>query len=176
MNIPLTKARALADRVICELRPFCDRIAVTGEVRMEMPTVGLIEIVCLPNDREGLLDRVKRHSTVGSVMPRRIQLFMANGFPVVLHMAKQGSHELFDSVPGSFYPTLFETSCSPSFLEWFLSLAKKKGLRWDSNHGLLGPNGQWIGMEDEILAAVDLPHIEASNRNCPLPEPRPAAA
>lgn len=172
MNIPLTKARTLADRVICELRPFCDRIAITGEVRMELPTIGLLELVCLPADREGLLDRVKRHSTVGSVMPSRIQLSLANGFPMVLHLAKQGTHELFTSVPGGYYPTLFETSCTPAFLDWFIDLAKSKGMRWDRNHGLLVSAGQWLFKEDDVLAAVGLAAIEPCARNCPPPQSR----
>jgi DNA polymerase (family 10) len=47
-RIPLAQAEAIAARVIDELRPHCERIAVAGSVRRLRPTVGDIEVVCIP--------------------------------------------------------------------------------------------------------------------------------
>ena len=47
-RIPLAEARILASELVGMLAPSCDRIAVAGSIRRGSPTVGDIEIVCLP--------------------------------------------------------------------------------------------------------------------------------
>jgi DNA polymerase/3'-5' exonuclease PolX len=47
-RIPLAGAEALAAEVVDLLAPWCVRIAVAGSIRRRRPTIGDIEIVCLP--------------------------------------------------------------------------------------------------------------------------------
>ena len=47
-RIPLAEARAIANDVISQLRPHCSKRAVAGSIRRQRPTIGDIEIVCLP--------------------------------------------------------------------------------------------------------------------------------
>jgi len=44
----LTEAELIADRVIAQLRPHCERIDIAGSIRRRRPTIGDIEIVCIP--------------------------------------------------------------------------------------------------------------------------------
>ncbi len=44
----LTKAKGIADGLVDRLAPYCERIEVAGSVRRERPSVGDIEIVCIP--------------------------------------------------------------------------------------------------------------------------------
>lgn len=47
-RMPLAEARAIADDVISQLSPHCSRIQVAGSIRRGKPTIGDIEVVCLP--------------------------------------------------------------------------------------------------------------------------------
>lgn len=44
----LENAKIIAEEIIKRLAPFCYRIEVAGSIRRECPTVGDIEIVCIP--------------------------------------------------------------------------------------------------------------------------------
>jgi DNA polymerase/3'-5' exonuclease PolX len=45
---PLAAARAIAERVVELLRPFCKRIEIAGSIRRCKPDVGDIEVLCVP--------------------------------------------------------------------------------------------------------------------------------
>jgi DNA polymerase/3'-5' exonuclease PolX len=51
-RIPLAEARAIANDVITQLDPHCSRIQVAGSIRRGKPTIGDIEVVCLPRPYE----------------------------------------------------------------------------------------------------------------------------
>jgi DNA polymerase/3'-5' exonuclease PolX len=51
-RIPLAEARAIANDVITQLGPHCFRILVAGSIRRGKPTIGDIEVVCLPRPYE----------------------------------------------------------------------------------------------------------------------------
>ncbi len=48
----LVEARRFADEVVERLAPYCERIEVAGSIRRERPTIGDIEIVCIPQTVE----------------------------------------------------------------------------------------------------------------------------
>lgn len=47
-RIPLAEAQAIANDVITQLGPHCSRLQVAGSIRRQRPTIGDIEVVCLP--------------------------------------------------------------------------------------------------------------------------------
>lgn len=47
-RIPLAQAEIIAARVLAKLRPHCAQIEIAGSVRRKQPTIGDIEIVCIP--------------------------------------------------------------------------------------------------------------------------------
>lgn len=48
-SIDLATATRWASYVVDQLRPLCDRIEVAGSIRRRKPTIGDIEIVCIPS-------------------------------------------------------------------------------------------------------------------------------
>lgn len=47
-RMPLGAARKLAESVVAELLPGCQRIAVAGSIRRAKPTIGDLEVVAIP--------------------------------------------------------------------------------------------------------------------------------
>jgi DNA polymerase/3'-5' exonuclease PolX len=45
---PLAMARAIAERVVELLKPFCKRIEIAGSIRRCKPDIGDIEVLCVP--------------------------------------------------------------------------------------------------------------------------------
>ena len=90
-KVILQQAKAIADNLVGELRPFCDRIEIAGSIRRRKPEVKDIEIVCIPNDLEILQfiatveqwQKIKGEAT-GKYTQRKLpeginlDLFMAN--------------------------------------------------------------------------------------------------
>lgn len=52
MTYPLTTARAIAEKIIADITPYCVRCDIAGSVRREKPLVKDIEIVCIPKFAE----------------------------------------------------------------------------------------------------------------------------
>jgi DNA polymerase/3'-5' exonuclease PolX len=50
-RMPLSKAKAIADRFIKYLEPYCSVISVAGSIRRECETCGDVEIIALPKDK-----------------------------------------------------------------------------------------------------------------------------
>ena len=47
-RIPLAQAIPIAEAVCAMLQPFCERITVAGSIRRQRPTIGDLEVVCIP--------------------------------------------------------------------------------------------------------------------------------
>jgi DNA polymerase/3'-5' exonuclease PolX len=45
---PLAEALNIASGIVAELGPYCEQIEIAGSIRRQRPTIGDIEIVCLP--------------------------------------------------------------------------------------------------------------------------------
>lgn len=45
----LARAQYIVSEIVRYLAPYCDRIAIAGSVRRQVPTVGDLEIVCIPS-------------------------------------------------------------------------------------------------------------------------------
>src|SRR5262245_52210103 len=47
-RMPLTEAVPIAENVYRILAPSCDRITIAGSIRRQRPTIGDVEILCIP--------------------------------------------------------------------------------------------------------------------------------
>lgn len=54
IRLDYKKAKDLADKIVNDLRPVCERIEIAGSVRRRKPKVGDIELVCIPRRQENL--------------------------------------------------------------------------------------------------------------------------
>jgi len=48
VTMPLAQAKAMAEQLRDNLSPYCERIMVAGSIRRGKPTIGDIELVCIP--------------------------------------------------------------------------------------------------------------------------------
>jgi DNA polymerase/3'-5' exonuclease PolX len=53
-RMSLPQAQRLAEKIVTEIRPFCERVEIAGSIRRRKPTVGDIEIVCIPRHQPDL--------------------------------------------------------------------------------------------------------------------------
>lgn len=47
-RIPWSEANAIAEDLVNQLRPHCSQIDIAGSIKRRKPTIGDVEIVCLP--------------------------------------------------------------------------------------------------------------------------------
>lgn len=63
-RIPIAEAEALADEIVQVLKPVCQRVEIAGSIRRRKETIGDIEIVCIPKERQiGLFGETVRDAT-----------------------------------------------------------------------------------------------------------------
>ena len=54
--MPLAEARAFAEEIVLDLRPFCDRIEIAGSIRRGEPHVGDVDLVVIPRSEHRQFD------------------------------------------------------------------------------------------------------------------------
>lgn len=91
---PLAEALGIASSIVAELKPYCKRIEIAGSIRRQRPTIGDIEIVCLPAPydalplfRSGISSVVEQWRPVKGLLPcRYTQRLHPSGMKVDLFM------------------------------------------------------------------------------------------
>lgn len=51
-RMPYAQALAIAEQVVADISPYCQRIEIAGSLRRKRETIGDIEIVCVPKIRD----------------------------------------------------------------------------------------------------------------------------
>jgi DNA polymerase (family 10) len=101
-RIPLAEAELIADRVIAQLRPHCERIDIAGSIRRRRPTIGDIEIVCIPKPYDatplfasGIATVLNQWEKVRGELPcKYTQRLLPEGIPLDLFMVEPNSYGL----------------------------------------------------------------------------------
>jgi len=146
----LEKAKAIAEEVVNQLSPYCQKIEVAGSIRRQKATVKDIDIVLIPCDPPwDLLHEVKwlGQSKLDGAKLKRI---IYHGVQVDLYFA----------TPESWATLLLIRTGSKENNIRLASLARRKGWRLAaSGDGLFNEKGQRIAgdSEESIYAALDLP-------------------
>lgn len=92
-----TTAKALADVLVGNMRPYCERIEITGSIRREKPEVKDIEIVCIPRiDTE-----IVKSGLFGDELPVETNRLWewATGGSHNVQWIKPGTSEIVDWIP-----------------------------------------------------------------------------
>jgi DNA polymerase/3'-5' exonuclease PolX len=101
-RIPLERGMEIAMDVYWQLHPHCEIISCAGSIRRERPTIGDIEIVCVPRPYEasplfasGLATVVNQWPKVRGELPcRYTQRMLPEGIPLDLFMVHPDGYGL----------------------------------------------------------------------------------
>lgn len=164
-EIPAATARAVACKIVAELKPACDRIEIVGSLRRRRPRVHDIDIVLLPKVQSGPLLQTVLSNLIerGSLTPVRgkekIRTFVATktGIPVDIYVA---SEETWATL------LLIRTGSK----EHNIKLARRAldlGMRLRaSGEGIEGSDGTLIKVtaEEEVFSLLGLGYLRPEER------------
>jgi DNA polymerase/3'-5' exonuclease PolX len=158
----LIKARMIAERLVDDLKPYCERIEIAGSIRRKKADVGDIEICCIPKI---LWDE----DLVGNSVPqyvetdRAVDEWLMNGRRLI----KNGSRfkqieiqdgfnlDLFLVYPPAQWGVIFALRTGPAeYSRWLVTLRNKGGAlpsNYRCKNGGIIPDGLTapIPMDDE---------------------------
>jgi len=174
-RLPLNEARMIAERVVAELEPHCWMISIAGSIRRERPTIGDIEIVCVPKPydasplfQSGIATVVNQWEKIRGELPcRYTQRILPEGMKLDLFMVDPEGYGL----------QLAIRTGSDNWCRGVLARAwVRAGFR--SKDGLLrrvvNKNGVYsLGSvvptrtERELFEIIDLPWVEPVDREFP---------
>lgn len=170
-KIPLGKAESLASKIVHELAPFCQEIAVGGSIRRGLPNVGDIDIICLPNmrDQARLAAAFRACAMSGGMIldgkvAKRCQL-RKSGIQLDLWIAHHATLDLIAPLPCNWGAMLLTYTGSPSFNIRCVERAKALGKTFRSGHGVIDPDGHVHSYtEAQIFDALEWDFLTPSNR------------
>jgi len=101
-RIPWSEANAIAEDLVNQLRPHCSQVEIAGSIRRHRPTIGDIEIVCLPLPyestplfRSGFALVVEQFEKVKGELPcRYTQRILPSGMKLDLFMPDPAGYGL----------------------------------------------------------------------------------
>jgi len=101
-RIPWSEANAIAEDIVAQLAPHCSQIDIAGSLRRRRPTIGDIEIVCLPLPyestplfRSGFALVVEQFEKIKGEMPcRYTQRILPSGMKLDLFMPDPNGYGL----------------------------------------------------------------------------------
>jgi len=101
-RLPLAEARSIAVGVMLQLEPHCEMISLAGSIRRDRPTIGDIEIVCVPKPYDasplfasGLATVVNQWPKVRGELPcRYTQRILPEGIRLDLFMVEVDGYGL----------------------------------------------------------------------------------
>lgn len=177
----LAFARKCCDKLVPWLEPFCLRLQVAGSVRRKCPTIGDIDLVCIPKTRdvmdifgeptgetENLLGKeihetCKEKGWVISKDGPQCIIFESAGVQVDIWMGK----------PTNWGTLLMCRTGSKEHNIWLAMGAEKRGGRWNPHDGLRLGGYNHAGTEEDIYKALGVPFLPPEARNCNFPFIRP---
>ena len=154
----LADARAIADKTLAQLTPYCIRASIAGSIRREKPDCKDIELVVIPRSRDlaQFADAVNRwHKIKGEPSGRYTQRYLPDGIKLDLFMAELTN----------FGAILLIRTGDANFSEWFVAEAlPKAGFRmkegWVHKRGLRIPTFE----EGDMFRLAGLDYIPPSQR------------
>ncbi len=159
----------IAERVVAELEPHCWMISIAGSIRRERPTIGDIEIVCVPRPydasplfQSGIATVVNQWEAVRGELPCK---YTQRKLPEGMNL------DLFMVNPEGWGLQLAIRTGSASWCREVLAKAwVRAGFR--SKDGLLrnklgAGTVQFVRTERELFEIIDLPWVEPVDREFP---------
>jgi len=155
MTFHLAHARAVAQGLVQELAPLCQRIEVAGSIRRQRPTVRDIDLVLIPTN-QGLLAQ-KLYDLGCRFGGPKLQRFTYQGLPVDIYIATPQTWATL---------LLIRTGSARHNLE-LAQRCRARGWRLKANgEGILDQQGNRIAgdTEESLFQALGIPYKEPWER------------
>jgi len=170
-KIPLQKARAMAEKLLLRLSPYCQRIEIAGSIRRQRPEIGDIELVAIPHFTRDLFDEltgdhqlnmVEWHEfgTVVKNGPKYKQIALREGVNIDLFIvttpAQWGLIFLIRTGSAEFSRKLVTPRMHGGMM--LNHLRVQDGAIWSSNHVIPTPE------EQDVFDLLGMSYIEPKDR------------
>ena len=163
---PYDQALAIAQDILEQLRPYCERIQIAGSLRRECPQVGDIELVVIPKPYEtglfenGLAAVVNQWPKVKGEMEYGVTKYTQRILPTGIKL------DLFFAEPGNWGSILAIRTGSTEFSHRVLAVGWTK-LGYESRGGYLWRDGRMreVREERDLFNIINIPYTEPKNRN-----------
>jgi len=166
--IDLATGQQIAEKVVGELAPFCEQIAVAGSIRRLRPMVGDIDIVALPKADQVHAFRVRcqQSTALEKDGDQEMVVRLKNGVQLDIWIAHRGSKDFFNPGPGNFGSLLLCRTGSIAHNIFLVNQAKALGLRWNPHHGVFDGHGRCLAAEteEEVFKALGLGFVPPERR------------
>jgi DNA polymerase/3'-5' exonuclease PolX len=166
VEMELATARVIAKQKFKLLRPYCDQIDVAGSVRRNKPTVGDIEIVCVPKFNP------VRHDLFGAELPGQRDSSFITAVKQIGDLIKGDpatGRYLQSALPEGIYLDLFMTTRA----DYFRQLAIRTGPSDYSRECIAGQWRKigWCGTEQGLRKVDECEKIDDKKWKCVHPKP-----
>lgn len=167
----LARARNIADKIVMELSPLCERIALAGSIRRARPWVNDIDLVIRP--RPGQLQAIKERCAQRCAVVTdgqqnciyRLRLSDQTELQLDIFFARPAARDLLTATPGNFGSLLLCRTGSKEHNIFLVEHAKRLGRVWQPYAGVFaGEECLAADDEGEIFTALDLEFIRPEDR------------
>jgi len=155
-GLSLADGQQIAREVIEMIRPFCERIEVAGSIRRQRPVVNDVDIVVIPSDLVGLVERIRGPGNSGAAEVKILH-FLHKNVAIDIYIASHASWATL---------LLIRTGSRENNIR-LAARAKARGWQLKaSGEGLLNEAGQRIAGDNElsIFATLGLPYQKPEQR------------
>lgn len=160
-----TDAKRLADHIVEELLPFCERIEIAGSIRRRCGEVNDIDLVVIATDKFALRDRVLRHCTLIQDGALNLITRLPGNFQLDIFFAHAGKSDLLESTPSNWGSVLLCRTGSKEHNIKLANRARARGLQWKTYEGIFdGSKLIASATEEDIFTALEMDFIKPENR------------
>lgn len=115
----LAKAQVIADRVVEELKPYCDKIQVAGSIRRKKPFVRDIDLIAIPSNQGQFYQKLQSLGKVKLGGQKLIRVDLPEGISADVYIAS----------PATWYTLLLIRTGSKEHNVKLCSRAKRMGMK-----------------------------------------------
>jgi len=163
-------ARNLAERVVAQLTPYCEKIKICGSLRRHKPEVSDIDIVCLPKiepvkDMFGMVMHNKRPDGFVNTINAMEKLKGEPDGKYTQRLLEGVKVEIAMAHPDNYGNLVLIRTGNAAFSQWFMTEVLKKG--YNQKDGFLYKRDQLISVPDEIVyfKTIGVPYVQPEKRN-----------
>jgi len=166
MNLPYKRAKAYADKIVSELKPYCSRIEIAGSIARKAPVCHDVDIVCIPIDVPGLKKRTLAHAREICCGEQVFRVETTIGIQVDIYFAHAGKPDMFRPLPSNWGTLMVCRTGSKEHNIKLCQQAATLGLHWDPHHGVFNKAGDCLAAatEKEVFAALETFYLPPEKR------------